>query len=178
MTDWSDCLLSRREGTVRNGVGDSIKMELLSIIRGEYYDIDLLQAGRRVTGQGSKQRVPNPTLGRLYLITYQRDGESRKCTIPRNDITCETVRNPMWGHTSSSMKPSRECRAMERSPKASISAFTFFTLPRVTSVKSCASVLRLTFDKLPRRIQSFIEKDLSGHGRYYSRHDRGSRPIS
>ena len=37
LNDWVIVAVSS-EGTVRNGVGDSIKMELLSILKGEYYD--------------------------------------------------------------------------------------------------------------------------------------------
>ncbi len=82
LDDW--VILVSIEGTVRNGVGDSIKMELLSIL-GEYYDPHVIFGHYRlddVSGRGSNMGKGPATLEEDCILRYHRGrGESRKCAI-------------------------------------------------------------------------------------------------
>ncbi len=66
--------------------------------KGEYCDP---HPRRSVTGwtlclsRGSKHVGKGSNLGEDYLDTYQRTWREPKMCHPRNDICCETVRNPM-----------------------------------------------------------------------------------
>lgn len=94
------------EGTVRNSVGDTIKMELMSILRGEYYnphysiwyykldDIDEV-------AQPEMWLKANPNLGRTVSYeTYQLDVErAEKNPAVRNDILAKRFGIPMEGYT-------------------------------------------------------------------------------
>ncbi len=95
LDDWVILAVSS-EGTVRNGVGDSIK-HLLSILKGEYYDPHTPIWYYRLTTSivGSKHGVKaQPTLGRLYLTTLTEGrGESRNVPSARNAYI---LRNGNW----------------------------------------------------------------------------------
>lgn len=94
------------EGTVRNGSGDSIKMELMSILRGEYDnphvsiwyykldDIDEINDPRMWV-------KANPNLGyTVSFETYQLDVErAEKAPAARNDILAKRFGIPMEGYT-------------------------------------------------------------------------------
>ena len=94
------------EGTVRNGVGDSIKMELMSILKGEYYNPHVsiwyykLDSVDEVNDP-SKWSKANPNLGiTVSYETYQRDVErSEKVPSARNDILAKRFGIPMEGYT-------------------------------------------------------------------------------
>jgi len=94
------------EGTVRNGVGDTIKMELTDILRGEYpnphvsiwwYKLDDIKE----VADPSKWPKAQPNLG--YTVsyeTYQLDVErAEKAPAARNDILAKRFGIPMEGYT-------------------------------------------------------------------------------
>lgn len=94
------------EGTVRNGVGDSIKMELYDILRGEFYDphtsiwfykLDDISE----VGDPDMWVKAAPNLGiTVSYETYQRDVErAEKNPDVRNDILAKRFGIPMEGFT-------------------------------------------------------------------------------
>lgn len=94
------------EGTVRNGVGDSIKMELMKILRGEYknphvsiwyYRLDDIKE----VGDPNLWIKANPNLGcTVTYETYQLEVEkSEKSPANRNDILAKRFGIPMEGYT-------------------------------------------------------------------------------
>ena len=94
------------EGTVRNGSGDSIKMELMDILRGEYvnphvsiwyYKLDDIQE----VNDPAMWLKANPNLGKTVTYeTYQLDVErSEKAPATRNDILAKRFGIPMAGYT-------------------------------------------------------------------------------
>lgn len=94
------------EGTVRNGAGDSIKMELMQILRGEYindhvsiwyYKLDSLEE----VGNPEMWVKANPNLGKtVNYDTYQLDVErAEKAPATRNDILAKRFGIPMEGYT-------------------------------------------------------------------------------
>jgi len=103
--DWLILLMSS-EGTVRNGVGDSIKLELKKILRGEYYDphtsiwhykLDHVDE----VNDPMMWLKAQPNLDRTVSYeTYQRDVE-RAIQVPsaRNDILAKRFGLPMEGFT-------------------------------------------------------------------------------
>ena len=94
------------EGTVRNSSGDTIKMELMSILRGEYqadhvsiwyYRLDNIDE----VANPDMWVKANPNIGKTVSYeTYQRDverAESQPAT--RNDILAKRFGIPMEGYT-------------------------------------------------------------------------------
>lgn len=94
------------EGTVRNGSGDTIKMELSSILRGEYYAPHVsiwhykLDDIKEV-GDPSMWLKAQPNLGRTVTYeTYHLDVErAEKAPASRNDILAKRFGIPMEGFT-------------------------------------------------------------------------------
>ena len=94
------------EGTVRNGAGDTIKMELMSILKGEYPDIHTsiwwykLDELDEVNDPNMWLKA-NPNLGKTVTYeTYQLDVErAEKAPATRNDILAKRFGIPMEGHT-------------------------------------------------------------------------------
>ena len=94
------------EGTVRNGVGDSIKMELNSILKGDYYNPHVsiwwykLDSIDEVSNPAMWPKA-NPNIG--YTVsyeTYQLDVErAEKSPSARNDILAKRFGIPMEGYT-------------------------------------------------------------------------------
>ena len=98
------------EGTVRNGPGDDIKMELMSILRGEYVnphvsiwyykldDISEIELGKKDPMVWLKA---NPNLGQTVSFeTYQLDVErAERAPAARNDILAKRFNIPMEGYT-------------------------------------------------------------------------------
>ena len=103
--DWIMLAISS-EGTVRNGVGDTIKMELLSILKGEYQDIHTsiwwycLDDIKEV-GDPSKWIKANPGLGQTVSYEdYQQEVlRAEKAPATRNDILAKRFGLPMEGYT-------------------------------------------------------------------------------
>lgn len=94
------------EGTVRNGPGDSIKMELMSILKGEYpnihtsiwwYKLDSIDE----VAEPDKWIKANPNIGKTVTYeTYQLDVEkAEKNPSARNDILAKRFGIPMEGYT-------------------------------------------------------------------------------
>lgn len=94
------------EGTVRNASGDTVKMELMQILKGEidapwisiwYYKLDSIDE----VGQPDKWLKANPNLGKTVSYeTYQRDVErAEKAPAARNDILAKRFGIPMEGYT-------------------------------------------------------------------------------
>ena len=94
------------EGTVRNGPGDTIKMELMEILKGDYiaphtsiwwYKLDSIDE----VSDPSMWRKANPNLGKTVTYeTYQLDVErAEKAPASRNDILAKRFGIPMEGYT-------------------------------------------------------------------------------
>lgn len=94
------------EGTARNGPGDTIKMELSSILRGEYnnphvsiwwYKLDNIEE----VNQPEMWIKANPNLGKTVSYeTYQLEVErAEKSPSARNDILAKRFGIPMEGYT-------------------------------------------------------------------------------
>lgn len=94
------------EGTVRNGAGDDIKMELMKILKGEYkaphtsifwYKLDSIDE----VGEPEMWIKANPNLGKTVTYeTYQDDVErAEKNPAARNDILAKRFGIPMEGYT-------------------------------------------------------------------------------
>lgn len=94
------------EGTVRNGSGDTIKMELLDILKGDYinphvsiwyYRLDSINE----VGNPAMWVKANPNLGKTVSYeTYQLDVErAEKAPAVRNDILAKRFGIPMEGYT-------------------------------------------------------------------------------
>ena len=94
------------EGTVRNGAGDTIKMELASILKGEYYNPHVsiwwykLDSLDEVAHPEYWQKA-NPNIGlTVSYETYQLDVErAEKAPAARNDILAKRFGIPMEGYT-------------------------------------------------------------------------------
>jgi len=94
------------EGTVRNGSGDTIKMELMEILKGEYfnphvsiwyYKLDSLDE----VAEPEMWMKANPNLGKTVTYeVYQLDVDrAEKAPAARNDILAKRFGIPMEGYT-------------------------------------------------------------------------------
>ena len=94
------------EGTVRNGPGDTIKMELMEILKGDYnnphvsiwwYKLDSIDE----VSNPDMWLKANPNLGKTVSYeTYQLDVErAEKAPATRNDILAKRFGIPMEGYT-------------------------------------------------------------------------------
>ena len=94
------------EGTVRNGSGDTVKMELMSILKGDYvnphvsiwyYRLDNINE----VAHPEMWLKANPNLGKTVSYeTYQLDVErAEKAPAARNDILAKRFGIPMEGYT-------------------------------------------------------------------------------
>lgn len=94
------------EGTVRNGSGDDIKMELMNILKGDYinphvsiwyYKLDNVEE----VSNPEMWLKANPNLGKTVTYeTYQLDVErAEKAPAARNDILAKRFGIPMEGYT-------------------------------------------------------------------------------
>lgn len=94
------------EGTVRNGAGDTIKMELMDILKGEYVNPHVsiwwykLDSVDEVSDPDMWVKA-NPNLGKTVSYeTYQLDVErAEKAPAARNDILAKRFGLPMEGYT-------------------------------------------------------------------------------
>ena len=182
LNDWVILAVSS-EGTVRNGIGDSIKMELLSILKGDYYDPHTSIWYYRLD-EVEEVADPNmwikaqPNIGKTVSYdTYQRD-VARAENVPsaRNDILAKRFGIPMEGYTyfftyeETIPHQKREYWQMPCAMGADLSqgddfcAFTFlFPLgDGIFGVKTRAYITTRTFDKLPAagrvKYESFIRE--------------------
>ena len=175
------------EGTVRNGPGDTIKMELMDILRGDYYnphvsiwyykldDIKEVEEGKTNPMVWLKA---NPNLGKtISFETYLLDVErAEKSPAVRNDILAKRFNIPMEGYTyfftyeETLPHRRRDFWQMGCSMGADLSqgddfcAFTFlFPLGRGQfGVKTRCYITSLTLSKLPAAMRikydSFINE--------------------
>lgn len=158
------------EGTVRNGPGDTIKMELADILKGEYYaphvsiwhyKLDDIEE----VGDPATWRKANPNLGyTVSYATYHLDVErSEKAPASRNDILAKRFGIPMAGLSyffsfdDIQIHPKGDCRGMVGAMGADLSqgddfcAFTFlFPLRDGTfRIKTRSYITQMTYDALP-----------------------------
>lgn len=167
------------EGTVRNGSGDTIKMELMKILKGEYlsphtsiwwYKLDNIDE----VGNPEMWLKANPNLGKTVTYeTYQDDVErAEKAPAARNDILAKRFGIPMEGYTYyftyDETKPhkKREFWQMPCSLGADLSqgddfcAFTFmFPLSNgCFGIKTRNYITSLTLMKLPGAMRQKYEE--------------------
>ena len=158
------------EGTVRNGSGDTIKMELYDILKGEYhaphisiwwYKLDSIE---EVSDPDTWLKA-NPNLGKTVTYdTYQKDVErAEKAPATRNDILAKRFGIPTEGYTyyftyeETLPHRKRDYWGMLCSLGADLSqgddfcAFTFmFPLPDGTfGIKTRSYITELSLTKLP-----------------------------
>ena len=158
------------EGTIRNGVGDSIKMELMSILKGEYvnphvsiwyYKLDSIDE----VSDPSMWIKANPNIGKTVTYeAYQLDVErAEKAPATRNDILAKRFGIPLEGYTyfftfdEIQTHQHRDFWGMSCAMGIDLSqgddfcAFTFlFPLPRGEfGVKTRCYISSLTLSKLP-----------------------------
>lgn len=158
------------EGTARNGPGDTVKMELMEILKGDYinphvsiwwYKLDSIDE----VADPEMWIKANPNLGKTVTYeTYQLDVErAEKTPAARNDILAKRFGIPMEGYTYfftyEETLPHRR-REFWRMPCAlgadlsqgdDFCAFTFlFPLPRGQfGVKTRNYITELTMSRLP-----------------------------
>jgi phage terminase large subunit-like protein len=166
------------EGTVRNGSGDTIKMELADILKGEYtaphvsiwhYRLDELEE----VNDPSMWLKANPNLGQTVTYeTYHLDVErAEKAPASRNDILAKRFGIPMEGYTYfftyEETLPHRpqEFWQMPCALGADLSqgddfcAFTFlFPLRRGFGVKTRSYITSLTLYKLQASMRQKYEE--------------------
>lgn len=167
--DWLVLAISS-EGTVRNGPGDSVKMELMQILKGEYiaphvsiwwYQLDSLDE----VASPEMWIKANPNLGKTVTYeTYQLDVEkAEKNPSARNDILAKRFGIPMEGYTyfftyeETIRHRKREFWKMPCSLGVDLSqgddfcAFTFLFPLRggCFGVKTRNYITQLTMDRLP-----------------------------
>lgn len=163
-------LATSSEGTVRNSAGDTIKMELMEILKGEYinphvsiwyYKLDDIKE----VSDPSTWLKANPNLGKTVTYeTYQLDVErAEKAPAARNDILAKRFNLPMEGYTyfftykETLPHRRRDFWSMPCSMGADLSqgddfcAFTFlFPLKKDTfGVKVRSYISSITLHKLP-----------------------------
>lgn len=99
-------VLISSEGTVRNGVGDTIKMELMSILKGDYvsphtsiwwYKLDDIKE----VNDPEMWLKANPNIGETVDYEVYQDDVTRAEQVPsaRNDILAKRFGLPMEGYT-------------------------------------------------------------------------------
>ena len=157
------------EGTIRNGVGDTIKMEIMDILRQEYinphvsiwyYKLDSIEE----VGIPSLWYKANPNLEITTSIeSYRQDVEkAQKVPSAKNDILAKRFNIPMEGHSyfftteEIELHPRRDywrmmcSMGMDLSQGDDFCAFTFL-FPLVNGqfgVKVLSFITELTFNKL------------------------------
>ena len=158
------------EGTVRNGSGDTIKMELYDILKGEYHAPHIsiwwykLDSVEEVSDPDTWLKA-NPNLGKTVTYdTYQKDVErAEKAPATRNDILAKRFGIPTEGYTyyftyeETLPHRKRDYWGMLCSLGADLSqgddfcAFTFmFPLPDGTfGIKTRSYITELSLTKLP-----------------------------
>lgn len=171
------------EGCVRNGAGDTIKMELMDILKGEYpnphvsiwwYKLDDVKE----VNDPSKWIKANPNIDRTVTYeTYQLDVErAEKAPAARNDILAKRFGLPMEGFTYfftyEETLPHRKrtywqmpcALGMDLSQGDDFCAFTFMFPLRdgCFGIKSRSYITELTLNRLPGaariKYEQFIEE--------------------
>lgn len=172
--DWLIVAISS-EGTVRNGPGDTIKMELMDILKGEYddphtsiwwYKLDSIDE----VGNPDMWLKANPNIGAtVSWETYAAAVEkAEKVPSQRNDILAKRFGLPLEGYTyfftyeETELHRPRSCRKMPCALGADLSqgddfcSFTFLFPLRDGSfaIKTRNYISELTLKKLPGAMRS------------------------
>lgn len=172
------------EGTVRNGPGDTIKMELMDILKGEYdnpyvsiwwYKLDSVDE----VNYPEMWLKANPNLGKtVEYEVYQLDVErAEKAPAARNDILAKRFGIPMEGYTyfftyeETLPHKRKDFRGMPCSLGADLSqgddfcAFTFI-FPLANGgfgIKTRSYITDMTLNKLPMAMRlkynEFMDED-------------------
>lgn len=167
------------EGTVRNSIGDTIKMELTSILKGEYvnphvsiwwYKLDAVEE----VNMPEMWVKANPNLGKTVSYeTYQLDVErAEKAPATRNDILAKRFGLPMEGYTyfftyeETLVHPKRDYWGMSCSLGADLSqgndfcAFTFLFPLKDGSfgIKTRSYISSIVLYKLPAAMRIKYEE--------------------
>lgn len=171
------------EGTIRNGIGDTIKMELMSILKGDYvnphvsifyYKLDSIEE----VNKPETWLKANPNLGKTVTYeTYQLDVErAEKAPATRNEILAKRFGIPLEGYTyffpydETLSHPHRDFWRMPCSMGCDLSqgddfcAFTFlFPLPGgAFGIKTRNYISEFTLSKLPeamrRKYEQFMQE--------------------
>lgn len=168
------------EGTVRNAIGDTIKMQLMKILRGEldqpwvsiwYYKLDSIEE----VGHPEMWLKANPNLGKTVTYeTYQRDVDNiEKAPHERNDTLAKRFGIPMEGYTyffsyeeiqvhegSHNFWKMPCALGADLSQGDDFCAFTFlFPLGDGSfGIKTRNYISQLTFDKLPAAMHTKYEE--------------------
>lgn len=162
------------EGTVRNSVGDTVKMELMDILKGEYiaphisiwhYKLDSVDE----VAMPEMWLKAQPNLGKTvsYDVYHQDVERAEKNPSTRNDILAKRFGLPMEGYTyfftyeETEVHRRRDYWNMPCSMGADLSqgddfcAFTFlFPLPREKfGVKTRSYITETTLKKLPSALR-------------------------
>jgi phage terminase large subunit-like protein len=177
LDDWLIVAISS-EGTVRNGSGDTIKMELQTILRDDYqaphisiwhYRLDELDE----VNHPELWVKANPNLGKTVTYdTYQQDVErAEKAPASRNDILAKRFGIPMEGYTyfftyeETIPFARRHFDGMPCSMGADLSqgddfcAFTFmFPVRTGFGIKTRSYITSLTLAKLPGAMRHKYEE--------------------
>ena len=181
--DWI-IVATSSEGTVRNGPGDSIKMELMDILKGDYfaphvsiwwYKMDSLEE----LNNPALWLKANPNLGKTVSYeTYQLELErAEKVPSTRNDILAKRFGIPMEGYTYFFTYEETLCQSKKRdywkmpcslgmdlSQGDDFCSFTFlFPLPRGKfGIKTRNYITEVTLNRLPMamhvKYQSFMDE--------------------
>ncbi len=176
-------VLTSSEGTVRNGPGDDIKMELYKILKGEYraphvsiwyYKLDDLKE----IANPAMWIKANPNIGKTVSYeSYQLDVErAEQNPSARNDIIAKRFNIPLEGYTyfftyeETKVHTRKSFKGMVCSLGADLSqgddfcAFTFlFPIQNgCFGVKVRSYISQLTYDRLPlslkTKYQTFIKE--------------------
>lgn len=170
------------EGTVRNGSGDTIKMELMEILKGEYvnphvsiwyYKLDSIDE----VGNPQMWVKANPNLGiTVSYETYQLEVErAEKAPATRNDILAKRFGIPMEGYTyfftyeETLPHPKKDFWSLPCALGADLSrgddfcAFTFlFPLKNgMFGVKARSYISSRTYEKLPQAMHYKYDQFIS-----------------
>lgn len=167
------------EGTVRNGPGDTIKMELMEILKGEYFQPHVSIWWYRLDDKNelnfpSMWLKANPNLDKTVTYeTYQLELErAEKNPSVKNDVLAKRFGIPMEGYTyfftydETKVHRRQWFDGMPCALGADLSqgddfcAFTFmFPLPgRGYGIKARSYITSYTHQKLPRALQAEYEK--------------------
>lgn len=171
------------EGTVRNGIGDTIKMELMDILKGEYpnphvsiwyYKLDSIDE----VADPAMWIKAQPNLGKTvsYEVYHQDVERAEKAPAARNDILAKRFGIPMEGYTyffsyeETIPHKYREYWQMPCAMGADLSrgddfcSFVFlFPMGNSTfGIKTRSYITSLTYNKLPQALyykyQEFIKE--------------------
>lgn len=164
-------VVTSSEGTVRNGVGDDIKMELMSILRGEYEDVHSSIWYYRLDDVNEINNPAlwikaNPNIGfTVSYETYELDvKKAEKVPSVRNEILAKRFGIPCEGSTYFFTYEETEltghntsywnlpcCLGADLSQGGDFCAFTFlFPLNNGTfGIKTLNYISEFTYEKLP-----------------------------